>query len=204
MFDHYDIIRIINLPSREDRRLEMIGELRRHGIEVDGERVAFSEAISPKEADGFYSIGAHGCYQSHLNILEASGDESVLIIEDDCDFRNNIRHVEVPSCDIFHAGYMSGQIGTHLIGYQPGIARTVASYLRQLLVDGRRISFDGALFHLRTDRPDIKYVFANPVLGFQRPSRTDVGSTDFREKLPFVKELRAVKRGINRFIRSDI
>lgn len=58
MFDEYELIRIINLPHRSDRRRQMTAELSRVGVVVDNERVAFFNAIATAEPDGFYSAGA--------------------------------------------------------------------------------------------------------------------------------------------------
>lgn len=202
MFQQYDLVRIINLPRRTDRKREIIAELEKQGVTVDGERVAFFDAVAPDSDDGFYSVGANGCYRSHLAILKEAGERSVLIIEDDCDFAPNAKNVQVPDCAVFHAGYLAERLGTHLIGYQPGAAKIVADYLQQLLDDGRRISFDGALFHFREDNPTVKAIFADPVIGFQRPSKTDVGQTGLKDKIPFIGVARAVKRNLTRAIRQ--
>ena len=45
IFDYFDEIRVINLPSRKDRRALMLGELRRVGLEGDP-RVEFFDALS--------------------------------------------------------------------------------------------------------------------------------------------------------------
>lgn len=197
MFEAYDLIRIINLPHRLDRRREIIAELRKQGVAIDGTRVAFFDAVAPKDSDGFYSVGANGCYLSHLAILSEAEERSVLIIEDDCDFARNAHSTHVPAdCDIYHAGYLSDGTGAHLIGYRAGMASIVVAYLQHLLDDGRRISFDGALHHFREDNPQYKTVFANPILGFQRPSRTDIGHTGLKEKVPFIGIARSVKRAL--------
>jgi glycosyl transferase, family 25 len=74
---------VINLPSRSDRRVEMEEQLRRVGWKAQ-----FSYAIRPEEADGFPSIGARGCYLSHLATLKRGliDKTHVLIMEDDLDF----------------------------------------------------------------------------------------------------------------------
>ncbi|MCB2114691.1 MAG: glycosyltransferase family 25 protein [Parvularculaceae bacterium] len=84
-----DAIFIINLPYRADRRAEMGAELARLGLGLDDPRVRLFEAVRPEDAGEFPSIGARGCFMSHLGVLRAAnaqGLKSVLILEDDADF----------------------------------------------------------------------------------------------------------------------
>lgn len=77
---------IVHLPERQDRRREMDAELARFGLCADGERIRYWDATRPRDAGLFPSRGAHGCFLSHLAILEeAQRDQldSVLILEDD-------------------------------------------------------------------------------------------------------------------------
>jgi glycosyl transferase family 25 len=93
LLETFSVIRIINLRMRDDRRREMISEFARLGILIGGEKVKFYEASRFSDAAPFPSIGAKGCYHSHMNILEAAhaqNTESLLILEDDCDFIGNI------------------------------------------------------------------------------------------------------------------
>lgn len=83
-----DIV-VINLPHRADRRTEFAAQLRRIGLSFDDPHVHLHAAFRPEAADGFPSIGARGCFISHLQVLKgalASGAERVLICEDDLDF----------------------------------------------------------------------------------------------------------------------
>lgn len=86
---YFDRVRVINLPSRADRRRAAARELASLGERVDGERVAFHVATRPTEAAGFDTIGTHGCFLSHLSALQdAHRDDvaSLLILEDDVAF----------------------------------------------------------------------------------------------------------------------
>jgi len=69
IFDDFDMIRIINLPERTDRRRRMESELRRVGLAGDP-RVEFFRAIRPAEALNHASIGMHGVFLSHHAILK--------------------------------------------------------------------------------------------------------------------------------------
>lgn len=86
LLDYFDRIYIVNLPERSDRRREMNAELARLGLAVDGKRIRYFRAVRPADAGDFPSLGARGCFMSHLEILrEARGDglENVLVLEDD-------------------------------------------------------------------------------------------------------------------------
>ena len=83
----FDQIFVINLPSRRDRYEEMCEQLRRVGLGWDSPKVTHFPAFRPADDGGFRSIGAHGCFRSHLGVIEqaiADGLDSILILEDDC------------------------------------------------------------------------------------------------------------------------
>ncbi|MBI1382425.1 MAG: LPS biosynthesis glycosyltransferase [Planctomycetaceae bacterium] len=84
----FDLVLIVNLTRRADRRAEVIEQLRAIG-EMPGERIRFFPAAEPSEPLGFRTIGARGCFLSHLGCLQMALDEgatSLLIFEDDIDF----------------------------------------------------------------------------------------------------------------------
>jgi glycosyl transferase family 25 len=77
---------IINLPSRSDRRREVVKELARADIQLDPGRVEIFPALRPPDRGDFVSVGARGCFLSHLEALRAAqrrGAQNVLVIEDD-------------------------------------------------------------------------------------------------------------------------
>src|SRR5689334_19544170 len=89
LLDCFGAIAIINLPERRDRRREMNAELKRRGLAVDGGSVHFFPALRPGAVGDWPSIGARGCFLSHLGVLKRARerrDSSVLILEDDCEF----------------------------------------------------------------------------------------------------------------------
>lgn len=86
LLDHFDRIYIVNLPERSDRRREMDRELARIGLRADGERIRYFRAVRPKDAGLFPNLGAHGCFLSHLAILneaDCEGLSNILVLEDD-------------------------------------------------------------------------------------------------------------------------
>jgi glycosyl transferase family 25 len=86
IFDIFERIFIVNLPERTDRRTEMVLELKKLAISETDPRVVFFPAIKPETTAGFPSIGARGCFLSHLAIfkqVQALNLTTVLIMEDD-------------------------------------------------------------------------------------------------------------------------
>jgi len=89
LLDSFDRICIINLPERRDRRRKAERELASLGLCADGHRIRFVDGIRPPEAGNFPSVGARGCYLSHLAVLRQARDDGVgtmLVLEDDVQF----------------------------------------------------------------------------------------------------------------------
>ncbi len=85
----FDRIYVINLASRADRRAEMQTQLERVGLSLDRAPVILFPAVRPDSPGEFPSIGARGCFGSHLGALKAAvaeGCQRILILEDDLDF----------------------------------------------------------------------------------------------------------------------
>ena len=93
----FDRVRIINLADRADRRREMTEQLDRIGGTTPN--VSFYEAHRPSERGEFESIGARGCFESHLAVLRSAHDDkvqSLLLLEDDFDFtRDGVARAEL-------------------------------------------------------------------------------------------------------------
>ena len=86
-----DMIYIINLVFRADRRAEMTEQLARVGLSFDHPKVQLFTASRPDDPGEFPNIGSRGCFQSHLGILKdalARGFDTILVLEDDADFTN--------------------------------------------------------------------------------------------------------------------
>jgi hypothetical protein len=86
IFDAFERIVVINLRERVDRRREMQAELRRAGIGAGDARLQFFAAIRPADAGLFPSVGARGCFESHLGVIGEAlrdGVENLLVLEDD-------------------------------------------------------------------------------------------------------------------------
>lgn len=212
LFDRFDVIRVINLPYRTDRRADMIAELRRVGLHGDP-RVAFFDAIAPDDAGTFTSKGAHGVYRSHLAILEeaAAAGRSVLILEDDVDFASGVRDFVLPErWSIFYGAHYASDpadlhnsdiIGAHFMGFSAEAARRIAPYLRAILASGDHPPIDGAYVWFRRAHPDVATVFADPALAEQRSSRTDIADLRWFDRSPGLRQGVSLARRVKRALR---
>lgn len=89
--DFFERTYVVNLPERVDRRRAITRELAKAGLPLTkagkpNHRVELFPAIRPDHPEGFPSLGARGCFLSHLAILkQAQQDQlaNVLILEDD-------------------------------------------------------------------------------------------------------------------------
>ena len=212
-FDAFDMVRIINLAHRTDRRAEMDAELRRIGMDRHHD-IAYFDAIAPDAAGRFESRGAHGCYLSHLSILEeaSANDASVLILEDDADFTIDDDPIDLPSdWGIFYGGYRardpddlpnSDIIGTHCMGFSRDVARRLVPFLQSTMTGKDQPPIDGAYIWFRRRYPEVRTLFADPPIAEQRPSRTDIAELRWFDRTPLVRslvgKLRQLKRRINR------
>jgi hypothetical protein len=78
---------VISLRARPDRRLETIDELSRLGPGLGGGAAEFMLRDRPQHRGEFVSIGARGCFESHLAALRRGvGKRNLLILEDDIRF----------------------------------------------------------------------------------------------------------------------
>lgn len=89
LLEAFERVIVINLPERADRRREIDAQLRRLGLSLDHPAVVLFPAVRPATPGPFPSVGAHGCFLSHLAVLEliaGEGWHSALILEDDTQF----------------------------------------------------------------------------------------------------------------------
>lgn len=113
---YFDHIFVINLPSRADRRREMARQLRRVGLSLQSAQIELFPAIRPDRKADFESIGALGCFLSHLEVLRLARERRysrVLILEDDVNFAPRFEE-QIDECvaalqqqpwDVFYGGY---------------------------------------------------------------------------------------------------
>ncbi len=197
-------------------------QLKRVGLDTDP-RVEFFPALTANDAGLFRARGYHGGFLSYSTLLSeaAAAGQSILILEDDCDFLlPTIFDYQMPEqWDIFYGGYVASDpdnltesdiIGAHFMGFSPRGAAVATSYFSRYLeadfpVDARaaaqpgfdpaiRPPTDGAFVWLRRAHPELVTVFQ--MLGVQRPSRTDMGENRFYDRVPALRSLAGMARRI--------
>lgn len=115
LFAIFSRVRIINLVDRPDRRREMASQLARMGA-MSG-NVGFFDAQRPSDPGEFPSLGARGCFESHLAVLRSARDDaaqSLLILEDDLDFSRKgqnqagaiLTQLATENWDFFHGAHV--------------------------------------------------------------------------------------------------
>jgi GR25 family glycosyltransferase involved in LPS biosynthesis len=201
----FDRIEVINLPHRRDRRRAMERELGRLGLGCDP-RVSFFKAVRPDEQGDFTSVGARGVYLSQKTILlaAAAAGHSVLILEDDCAFRDGAAEYHSEAAwDIFYGGYRASNpsdllssdiIGAHMMGFSARGAQLVSHYLSKLSYQGIHPPIDAAYVWFRRNYPDVATEFAVPPLARQRSSRSDIADLKFYDRAPGFRMLASLAR----------
>ena len=213
IFPGFDRIRIINLPSRTDRRAEMVRELRQIGLEGDP-RVQFVDGVLVEDKAPWRAPGEKGIFLAQLGIIQeaAAAGESVLILEDDVDFTPAAASWgRAEDCDIAYGGYMPADpndlestdiIGAHCIGFSVRAVQALAPFLSDLLKHESPPPIDGAYVWFRRQREGFRTHFAEPIIAVQRPSRSDITPAHRFDKVPLLKGpmnvLRRLKRGLQR------
>src|SRR4028118_562935 len=92
--DYFQRVYAVNLSRSKDRRQLIVQELEEAGMPLTPHRVEIFPAIRPYEAGGFPSIGARGCFYSHVAILQQAKQEglsNILIVEDDLEISAKFR-----------------------------------------------------------------------------------------------------------------
>lgn len=119
LLQSFDRTYVINLRTRADRRAEMDAQLRRIGLNLRADNIQVFDAVRPQDPGGFPSIGARGCFLSHLGVLQDArrrGLSSVLILEDDANFDPGPHCAGVLDClqrqdwGFFYGGYRVGAL----------------------------------------------------------------------------------------------
>lgn len=162
IFGGFDAVYIINLPSRTDRRSEMQDELARVGLSLISPGVILFPAVRPTDAGPFPTVGARGCFLSHLGVIEQAvehGFSNILILEDDCNLADTFilrtkqffsvykdqpwgffyggtltRTLTLQSKDGFaDVPFDSPLMGSHCMGINGPVLGPLAQYLRDIL-----------------------------------------------------------------------
>lgn len=225
----FDAIYVINLPSRADRRAQMADQFRKIGIDPASPSVVFFEAVRPSDPGNFPSIGARGCFMSHLGVARAAlqaGHQRILILEDDVNFSNDFHQRAGPllaelqsrEWNVLYLGalavkppqsgqpgwqvlpHTSGVMGSHMIALDSEGLRQLAEHLEIMLgrpvghPEGGPMHVDGAYNWFRRSRSGLATLLAEPALGYQRPSRTDIHDLKWFDRAPVLRNVVALLR----------
>lgn len=226
LFTFFDKSYIINLPERLDRRQEMEQELKRFGLSESSSKIKFFPAIKPNEQGEFPSIGARGCFLSHLAILKEAKSQNfhnLLIMEDDLSFRNLlVEHQDAVTKELHRLSWDFAYLGhslnlepkgeiifqecsdeirqSHFLAINGKIIEQLVDFLEELLKrpgghpEGGPMHVDGAYSTFRKQNPSVITLIANPSLGFQRSSPSNVSGFKWFDSLPVFSQLATAVR----------
>lgn len=226
-------IYVINLANRPDRRREMYRELRRIGLSADTPVVEIFTAFRPDDAGAFPSIGARGCFLSHLGVLQRAhhnGDRAFLLLEDDATFTPDgtrlfetaLKALETTEWSIAYLGYRIDRQDTieaaqkqagywckispqanvetaHAIMIHQRALEPLIEYLEQIMArpaghpSGGPMHVDGAYYWFRREHPEFTTLLTLSPYLVQRPSKSDITPTPWKDRLPFTPLLRRLK-----------
>ncbi len=158
-----DSLRIINLESRADRRREMEAELAQIGLAVQNGFGAFFKAVRPEAAGPFPSVGARGCFLSHLRVLEqaqAEGCKAILILEDDAAIVPELRMRFVEAIEeLSNLDWVLAYLGYRIApDRMPGPDSAVSATWRRVAAQTRLQTTHAMLVHHRAFAPLIGYL----------------------------------------------
>jgi len=211
---------VINLEHRTDRRAAMQKQLSRIGW-----RAEFFSAIRPATAANFPSIGARGCFLSHLSVLKSARDAGVqqlVILEDDVNFSPgfsegwdfSISTLQTLEWSIFYPGHGIDDLPAGLSRIPPQTAVPCTHFMVingpaiSTLIDGLEVisarpgghplggpmHVDGAYSTIRALNDSLVTYAYSPALGYQRPSRTDVGTLKWFDRIGFIAPIANIAR----------
>lgn len=198
---------VINLASRPDRLAEFDAQLARIGLGLGHPQVHRFDAVRPADPGQFESIGARGCFASHLGVLrQALGANApmILICEDDLDF--------APDVAARLAGLMAGldaQPWDIFYGFGPQGHTAAGAGLAEIPADTAiRCTHMLALRHatIKALVPYLEAMMSRPA-GHPEggPMHVDGAYSWFRREHPHLRTLAAIPAiGVQRSSRTDI
>ncbi|MGV8988678.1 MAG: glycosyltransferase family 25 protein [Cypionkella sp.] len=95
LLDGFGSLYVINLPSRTDRHREFGQQLMQLGLSYASSGINLFPAVRPDDPGGFPTLGARGCFMSHLGVLTtaaANNVSSIIVCEDDLDFAQDFHN----------------------------------------------------------------------------------------------------------------
>ena len=227
--DQFDIV-VISLPERSDRRRDLRAQFDANGIEWSTVRIF--DGIRTSSAAGFPTVGAHGCFLSHLAVLKdhIASTRPLLVCEDDLDLDPHfadrigdvIAELQIIPWDLFFFGaHLCGQPVEHLavrnpasklshlhmVAYRPEVLLRLTRYLDGLLNGTNETGLgpmhvDDAIALFRRDNPDVTTRVAIPPLGNQRASLSDIQERAWYDHIPVVRAITPGLRWVKNRLRG--
>jgi hypothetical protein len=220
---------VINLPERTDRRGEIERELARANLSFGDGHIELFPAIRPTELGGFWNHAVRGCFLSHLGVMERAIEQklkSVLIMEVLQHQQEVIEQLRQQPWDIAYLGHIQPLdppadravgftpadpakmlITLHFYALNRSVLPRLVQYLHEVLKRpaghplGGPMHVDGAISMFRKLNPDVVTLLAQPSLGSQRPSPSDLSPRWF-DHAPVVRTLARAARSIHRRMKS--
>jgi glycosyl transferase, family 25 len=230
---------VVNLPERLDRRRAVERELAGVGVRLqsasDGSlsgapgEIELFRAVRPTEPGDFPSIGARGCFLSHLEILRTAqrrGLANVLVMEDDLalsprfdqDAPHMLRALQQARWGVAYLGHVLPDPGgdaaflltdstvelrtTHFYAINGWLFGRLIDHLESVLTRpaghpaGGPMHVDGAYTMFRRQNPDVPTLVAQPTLGHQRASRSDICELRWFDRIPALRPMVSLARAV--------
>jgi hypothetical protein len=219
-WEQFDRIYLISLADRPERRKYAVKQLDRFFGNNLPQFEVFN-AIRPTEAAGFPSVGARGCFLSHLEVLKQSliaGYQRILVLEDDIRFDLSMQDTEVPTAwDWLYLGHRieattparferwSGAVETsHCYAIGAGVLKQLVPYLEAILLRppgdpaGGPMHVDGAFSRFRGLMPQFATWIAMPSICSQASFTSDIATKQWFDRTPVLRSLAASARVLKR------
>jgi glycosyl transferase family 25 len=206
---------VINLETRADRRQQMEAQLRRIGWTAE-----FIIAKRPDAAAGFPSIGARGCFESHIAVLRRGIGSNIILMEDDLNFVSDFDQAwplalsRLPvDWSIFYPAHVgnglidpeTGIMCSHMIAFRKTAVPRIIQNLETIMSrpsghpEGGPMHVDGAYSTIRKQNTDLRTYAFSPALGYQRSSLSDIANPKILDRMPVLKPfMRLARRALNR------
>ena len=214
---------VINLESRVDRRIETIKQLSRIGWSAQFFQAIRPESAANFPSIG--ARGAFLSHLAVLKNAQGSGSQQLVILEDDVNFApgfaerwaSSMAALETQNWSIFYPGHVLDSLPPGLSCIPPSVnvvcahfvvingpaISTLISGLETILSRpsghplGSPMHVDGAYSTIRMQNHSLVTYAHFPALGYQRPSRSDIGDLRWFDRIgalaPAVSLARKVK-----------
>jgi glycosyl transferase family 25 len=179
---------VINLETRADRRQQMEAQLRRIGWTAE-----FIIAKRPDAAAGFPSIGARGCFESHIAVLRRGIGSNIILMEDDLNFVSDFDQAWPLALSRLPVDFRKTAVPRIIQNLETIMSRPSGH------PEGGPMHVDGAYSTIRKQNTDLRTYAFSPALGYQRSSLSDIANPKILDRMPVLKPfMRLARRALNR------